>query len=260
MHGAPALPEGFTRLPYANPAAPKGGRLVQGVLGTFDSLNPLIVKGIPVPSIRGYVTESLMARGYDEPFTLYGLIASSVETDPQRSYVVFRLNPLARFSDGKPVTAEDVIFSWKLLRDHGRPNYRNYYAKVVGAETMGPHAVRFDLSESNDRELPLILGLMAVLAEHAVVPDRFEETSFVAPLGSGPYVVGEVNPGKSMTLKRNPDYWGRDLPINHGLWNFEELRFDYYRDANTYMEAFKRGLYDFRAELDPARWQTGYDF
>ena len=260
MHGEPAMPEGFEGMPYANADAPKGGRLVQGVLGTFDSLNPFIVKGIPIPSIRGYVTESLMARGYDEPFTLYGLIASSVETDLQRSYVIFRLNPLARFSDGKPITAEDVIFSWKLLRDHGRPNYRNYYAKVAGAEAMGPQAVRFDLSESNDRELPLILGLMPVLAEHAVVPDRFEETSFVAPLGSGPYVVGEVDPGRSVMLKRNPHYWGRDLPVNRGLWNLEELRFDYYRDANTYMEAFKRGLYDFRAEFDPARWQTDYDF
>jgi len=260
MHGEPAMPEGFEGMPYANADAPKGGRLVQGVLGTFDSLNPFIVKGIPIPSIRGYVTESLMARGYDEPFTLYGLIASSVETDLQRSYVIFRLNPLARFSDGKPITAEDVIFSWKLLRDHGRPNYRNYYAKVAGAEAMGPQAVRFDLSESNDRELPLILGLMPVLAEHAVVPDRFEETSFVAPLGSGPYVVGEVDPGRSVMLKRNPDYWGRDLPVNRGLYNFDEVRFDYYRDAGSMFEAFKSGLVQFRYEEDPIRWTEAYDF
>ncbi len=260
MHGAPALPEGFARLPYANPAAPKGGRLVQGVLGTFDSLNPLIVKGIAPPSIRGYVVESLMARGYDEPFTLYGLIARSVETDAQRSYVTFHLDPAAKFSDGKPVTAEDVIFSWQLLRDKGRPNHRTYYAKVAKAEAIGEQAVRFDLSGSDDRELALILGLMPVLAKHAVKPETFEETSFQAPLGTGPYVVGEVDPGKSVTLKRNPDYWGRGLAINRGLWNFDEVRFDYYREANSHLEAFKRGLYDLRNEHDPGRWQTAYDF
>jgi peptide/nickel transport system substrate-binding protein len=260
MHGAPAWPEGFSRVPYANPTAPKGGRLVQGVLGTFDSLNPLIVKGIAPPSIRGYVVESLMARGYDEPFTLYGLIARKVETDAQRSYVTFHLDPAAKFSDGKPVTPEDVIFSWQLLRDKGRPNHRTYYAKVAKAEALGEQAVRFDLSGSNDRELALILGLMPVLAKHAVKPELFEETSFQAPLGSGPYIVSEVDPGKSVTLKRNPNYWGRDLPINRGLWNFDEVRFDYYREANSHLEAFKRGLYDMRNEHDPGRWQTAYDF
>ena len=260
MHGAPALPEGFTRLPYADPAAPKGDRLVQGVLGTFDSLNPLIVKGIAPPSIRGYVIESLMARGYDEPFTLYGLIARAIETDAQRSYVTFHLDPAAKFSDGKPVTAEDIIFSWQLLRDKGRPNHRTYYAKVAKAEALGEQAVRFDLSGSDDRELALILGLMPVLAKHAVKPETFEETSFQAPLGTGPYIVGEVDPGKSVTLKRNPDYWGRDLAINRGLWNFDEVRFDYYREANSHLEAFKRGLYDLRNEHDPGRWQTAYDF
>jgi peptide/nickel transport system substrate-binding protein len=223
------------------------------VLGTFDSLNPLIVKGIAPPSIRGYVVESLMARGYDEPFTLYGLIARSVETDAQRSYVTFHLDPAAKFSDGKPVTAEDVIFSWQLLRDKGRPNHRTYYAKVAKAEAIGEQAVRFDLSGSDDRELALILGLMPVLAKHAVKPETFEETSFQAPLGTGPYVVGEVDPGKSVTLKRNPDYWGRDLAINRGLWNFDEVRFDYYREANSHLEAFKRGLYDLRIEHDPGR-------
>ncbi|HEY6602334.1 MAG TPA: extracellular solute-binding protein, partial [Xanthobacteraceae bacterium] len=240
--------------------APKGGRLVQGVLGTFDSLNPLIVKGIAPPSIRGYVVESLMARGYDEPFTLYGLIARKVETDAQRSYVTFHLDPAAKFSDGKPVTPEDVIFSWQLLREKGRPNHRTYYAKVAKAEVLGEQAVRFDLSGSNDRELALILGLMPVLAKHAVKPELFEETSFQAPLGSGPYIVSEVDPGKSVTLKRNPNYWGRDLPINRGLWNFDEVRFDYYREANSHLEAFKRGLYDMRIEHDPGRWQTAYDF
>jgi peptide/nickel transport system substrate-binding protein len=234
--------------------------LVQGVLGTFDSLNPLIVKGIAPPAIRNYVVESLMARGYDEPFTLYGLIARGVETDAERSYVTFHLDPAAKFSDGAPVTAEDVIFSWQLLRDKGRPNHRTYYAKVAKAEAIGEQAVRFDLSGSDDREIALILGLMPVLAKHAVNPETFEETSFQAPLGTGPYLVAEVDPGKSVTLKRNPNYWGRDLSINRGLWNFDEIRLDYYREANSHLEAFKRGLYDFRNELDPGRWQTAYDF
>jgi peptide/nickel transport system substrate-binding protein len=260
MHGEPAMPAGFSRLPYADPFAPKGGRLVQGVLGTFDSLNPLIVKGIAVPAIRGLVVESLMARGYDEPFTLYGLIARSVETDEERSYVTFHLDPAARFADGAPITPEDVLFSWQLLRDHGRPNHRTYYAKVVKAEQIGERAVRFDLTGSNDRELALILGLMPVLAKHAVATERFEETSFQAPLGSGPYVVDSVDPGRSVSFKRNPAYWGRDLAINRGFWNFDEIRFDFYRDANSHLEAFKRGLYDLRVEHDPTRWRTAYDF
>jgi peptide/nickel transport system substrate-binding protein len=201
-----------------------------------------------------------MARVYVEPFTLYGLIAETVENDAERSFVTFRLNPAARFSDGKPITAEDVIFSWQLLRDRGRPNYRSYYVKVNKAEAISSREVRFDLAGSNDRELPLILGLMPILAKHATQPERFEETSFQAPLGSGPYMVSAVQPGKSFTLKRDPNYWGRDLAINRGFWNFDEIRFDYYREANSHMEAFKRGLYDLRHELDPGHWQTAYTF
>jgi len=270
MHGAPALPAGFDHFPYANPAAPKGGRLVQGVLGSFDSLNPFIVKGLPPQGLRaplvsgnnaisGYVVESLMVRGYDEPFTLYGLLAKTVETDAGRTYVTFTLDPDARFSDGTPVTPEDVLFSWALLRDHGRPNHRTFYSKVTRAAVVGKRSVRFDLP-GDDRELPLILGLMPVLAKHAVDPDTFEETSMTPLLGSGPYRVGEVDPGKSIMLARNPDYWGRDLSVNRGFWNFDEVRFDYYRDANSYHEAFKKGLFDVRKEDDPGRWTSAYDF
>ncbi|MGB6538579.1 MAG: extracellular solute-binding protein [Xanthobacteraceae bacterium] len=258
MHGAPAMPEGFTALPYVNPDAPKGGTLVEGVLGTFDSLNPLIVMGVPVNAVRGYVIESLMARGYDEPFTLYGLLAKSVETDDARDYVTFRLDPAAHFSDGVPVTAADVVFSWKLLRDRGRPNHRTYYSKVVHAEILDVHTVRFDLSGEN-REMPLILGLMPILPKHAVDVASFEQTTLRKPIGSGPYVLDSVRAGSSVTFKRDPNYWGRDLPINRGLWNFDRVRFDYYRDANSYFEAFKAGLYDVRSEQDPTRWQTGYN-
>jgi peptide/nickel transport system substrate-binding protein len=271
MQGEPALAEGFRAARYVNPDAPKGGRLVEGVLGSFDSLNPFIVKGLVPQGIRspfvsgsniisGYVVESLMARGYDEPFTLYGLIARTVETDDARSYVTFTLDPAARFSDGQPVTPQDVLFSWQLLREHGRPNHRLYYGKVASAAIVGDLAIRFDLAGANDRELPLILGLMPVLPEHAITPETFEESSLTPPIGSGPYVVGKVEAGKSVALKRNPDYWGRDLPINRGFWNFDEIRFDYYRDANSYHEAFKKGLFDLRTETDPGRWQTAYDF
>ncbi|MBC7578852.1 MAG: ABC transporter substrate-binding protein [Tardiphaga sp.] len=260
MHGAPALPAGFRQMPYVNPDAPQGGRLVQGVLGTFDSLNPFIVRGLAVPQIRGFVVESLMTRGQDEAFTLYGLLAESVETDDARSYVTFRINPAARFADGHPVSAVDVLFSWQLLRDKGRPNHRQYYAKVARAEALDQRTVRFDFGGAPDRELPLILGLMPVLPKHAVQPDSFEETSMAPPLGSGPYRVTAVKAGAAVTLTRNPDYWGRDLPVNRGLWNFDEIRLDYYREANAHFEAFKRGLYDFRLENEPLRWHDGYDF
>jgi peptide/nickel transport system substrate-binding protein len=260
MHGQPALPAGFDHFAYADPDAPKGGRLVQGVLGAFDSLNPLIVKGIAVQQIRGYVIESLMARGYDEPFTLYGLLADSVETNDARDYVTFHLRPEARFSDGHAVTADDVLFSWELLKNHGRPNFRLYYGKVSEAKALDRSTIRFDLGAANDRELPLILGLMPILPRHAVDVARFEETSLTAPVGSGPYRVTEVKPGASVTLTRNPDYWGKDLNVNRGLWNFDEVRFDYFRDANSGFEAFARGLIDFRLETEPSRWSTGYNF
>src|SRR2546421_12380125 len=204
MHGAPALPADFTHMPYANPEAPKGGRLVQGFLGTFDSLNPLIVRGLAVQQIRGFVVESLMARGNNEAFTLYGLLAKTVETDDVRSYVTFHLDPKARFSDGQPVLADDVMFSWALLRDKGRPNHRQYYSKVAKAEALDTLTVRFDFGGAPDRELPLILGLMPVLPRHATDPATFEDTSMTPPMGTGPYRVTAVRPGARGTVARNP--------------------------------------------------------
>jgi peptide/nickel transport system substrate-binding protein len=260
MQGAPALPPDFAHMPYANPDAPKGGRLVQGVLGTFDSLNPFIVRGLAVQQIRGYVVESLMARGNDEAFSLYGLLAQSLETNDARNFVTFHLDPRARFADGEPVLAEDVLFSWALLRDKGRPNHRQYYAKVAKAAALDSRTVRFDFADAGDRELPLILGLMPIFPKHAINVLTFEETSMTAPVGSGPYRVTSVKPGASLTLTRNPDYWGRDLPVNRGLWNFDEIRLDFYRESNGLFEAFKRGLYDFRVENEPLRWHESYNF
>jgi peptide/nickel transport system substrate-binding protein len=209
--------------------------------------------------IGGHVIESLMTRGYDEPFTLYGLIARRVATNVARTFVTFELDPAARFSDGKPVTPADILFSWQLLRDKGRPNHRIYYSKVTQAQAVGSNAVRFDLP-GDDRELPLILGLMPVLPKHAIDPATFEETTVKPMIGSGPYLIGKVDPGRSLTLLRDPDYWGRDRGVNRGLWNFDEIRYDFYRDPSTLHEAFKRGLSDARKESDPARWMQGYDF
>ncbi len=161
---------------------------------------------------------------------------------------------------GSRCTAEDVLFSWALLRDHGRPGHREYYSKVAKAEALDPLTVRFDFGGVPDRELPLILGLMPILPKHATDVAHFEETTLTPPIGSGPYRVGDVKPGASVTFTRNPDYWGRDLPVNRGFWNFDEIRIDFYRDANAQFEAFKRGLYDFRNESEPLRWHDGYDF
>ena len=263
MHGSPTLGADFPNLPYANPAAPKGGRIVFGVLGTFDTLNPFTVRGISAQGIApplGLVYQSLMARSADEPFSLYGSLAQTVEIPEDRSSVLFHLDPRARFSDGKPVTAEDVLFTWSLLKEKGKPNVRGYYSKVVSATAPDPLTVAFDLSGANDRELPLILALMPILPKHLVDPQKFEETTLSPPVGSGPYIISEVKPGESISYRRNPNFWGNDLPVNKGLYNVDEYRFDYYRDANTLFEAFKGGLYDVRSEDNSTRWVTGYDF
>jgi peptide/nickel transport system substrate-binding protein len=259
MHGEPALPPDFTHFPYANADAPKGGRIIFGVQGTFDSLNPFPVKGLSAAhGISGFVVESLMRRSLDEPFTLYPLIARSVEFPADRSAVTFHLDPRARFSDGKPVTSADVRFTFELLRDQGRPNYRNSYAKVARVELPDEHTIHFDLTGANDRELPLILGIMPVLARHSADAASFAATSFRPLLGSGPYTVAAVKPGESISYRRDPAYWGAELPGNRGTFNFDEVRYDYYRDANSLFEAFKAGLYDYRVESDPTRWLNGY--
>lgn len=260
MHGAPREAADFTHFPYTNPDAPKGGRATFAVRGSFDSLNPLIVKGVSAEGIREYLYESLLARAYDEPFSLYGLIAEGVETPPDRSYVEFTLNPNAKFSDGTPITVDDVIFSHAVLRDRGRPNHRSYYKKVAKVEKTGDRKVRFTFDGSGDREMPLIMGLMPILPHHLFTPETFEKTTLKPPIGSGPYIIARLDPGKTITYKRDPDYWGRDLPVNRGLYNFDEIRYDYYRDTGSMFEAFKSGLVQLRPEGDPTRWTEGYNF
>jgi peptide/nickel transport system substrate-binding protein len=260
LHGQPAMTGDFAHLPYVNPAAPKGGRVTLGVLGSFDSLNPLIVKGSPVAGVREFAVESLMARGLDEPFTLYGLLAETIDVAKDGLSVTFQLNPKAAFNDRKPVTADDVLLSFELLKSKGRPNHRTYFSKVTSAEKVGVAGIRFTFQDANDRELPLILGLMPVFAKHATDPETFDKTSMMPIVGSGPYKVGRVDPGRSISYARDPDYWGRELPINRGRFNFDEVRFDYFRDSSVMIEAFKRGAIDLRLEEDPGRWADAYNF
>lgn len=260
MHGLPKQPADFSHFSYVDPDAPKGGRLTLSAFGSFDSLNPLIVKGEAVSGIREYVYESLMARGLDEPFTLYGLIAETIDVPDDRSSITFNLNPKARFSDGTAVTADDVLFSWELLKEKGRPNHRTYYSKVAKAERLSDRSVRFTFDTSGDREMPLILGLLPVLPKHLIDPDTFESTTLDPPVGSGPYRVGKVDAGRSITYERNADYWGKDLAVNRGRFNFDEIRFEYFRESSVMFEAFKTGQVDVWAEDDPRRWANGYDF
>jgi peptide/nickel transport system substrate-binding protein len=263
-HGVPALAAGFPHLPYANPEAPRGGRLVVGAYGTFDSMNPFISRGA-VPEVSGgsgintLIVQPLMMRSLDEPFTLYGLVAETIETAPDRSWVEFRLNPKATFSDGKPVTTEDLKFTFELLKERGRPVQRNAYKRVKDVEVRDARTIRFLFTEA-DSELPLLLALMPALAKHDVKVETFEQPTFKPPLGSGPYVLAELDAGKSFTLRRNPNFWGRDLPILKGHHNVDEIRVDFYRDSSSLFEAFKVGLFDVRFETDPGKWLDGYDF
>ncbi|HYC24706.1 MAG TPA: extracellular solute-binding protein, partial [Roseiarcus sp.] len=195
-----------------------------------------------------------------EPFSLYGLIAESLETDAARDFVVFHLDPRAQFSDGSPITAADVAFSFALLKEKGRPQQRAAYGLVKAIETLDDLTVRFDLSGADDRELPLTLAMMPVLSRAHVDAAHFEDQTLQIPVASGPYVVADVQPGQRLVLKRNPHYWARDLPAARGLYNFDEIQIDYYRDAATMFEAFKAGLYDFRVETDPTLWLKGYNF
>jgi len=262
MHGAPELAAGFDHLPYADPSAAKpGGRLRVGLAGTFDSLNPFNVKsGSTSQGLVGNVFQPLMARSLDEPFTFYGLVARTVELDPEREHLTFHLDPAAHFSDGAPITSADVLFTFNLLKAKGRLQHRNPYGLVKSIDAPDSLTVRYDLTGSGSRELPLILALMPVLPRHATDAARFEEASLAIPIGSGPYVVEKVDPGARLLLRRDPKYWGRDLPTQRGLYNFDEIDIAYFRDANTLFEAFKSGLVDYREESSSTRWSAAYDF
>lgn len=260
MHGEPALGPDFTHFPYANPEAPVGGRLAIALQGTYDSLNPFIVLGVAPDAGPKYVWESLMARSLDEPFTLYGLVARSITMPEDRSWAEFALDPRAAFSDGEKLTAQDVKISFELLRDKGKPYYRGNFGKVSAVEVIDDHTIRFEFGAGGDRELPLLIGMMPIFATHTIDPETFDQTTLAPPVGSGPYVFETVSPGERVVLRRRADYWGADLPVRRGMNTVDEIRYEFFRDANTMFEAFKTGVYDLRFETDATRWATGYDF
>jgi peptide/nickel transport system substrate-binding protein len=259
MHGRPKHGPSTTHLPYVNPDAPKGGRLSLGQLGAFDSLNPLIIKGQAATGIRDFVLESLLGRALDEPFSLYGLIAESVDVPADRSAITFRIRPEARFSDGAPITADDVIASHALLSAKGLPYMRAYYGKVERTVRLGEREVRFEFKARGDREIPLIIGLMPVLPRHRFTPETMDQTTLEPIVGSGPYVIAEVDRGRSITFRRNPAYWGRDLWLVKGRFNFDEVRYTYYSEPEVMFRDFQAGHIDFRLEDDPKRWATDYE-
>lgn len=254
---------------YVNPKAPKGGTLRLSAIGTFDSTNPYLTKGIAPGGVSLFseplVFESLLKRAKDEPFSLYGLIAESLEVALDRSWIIFHLNPKATWADGRPITVEDVIFSHKILRDKGRPNLRLFYSRVQKVEKLGNRSVKFTFKpledgRGYDPELPLLIGLAHVLPKHFFEGRDFEKVSLKPLMGSGPYRLESLKPGHGVTYVRRSDYWGWGLPVNAGQHNFDRIKFEYYRDTKVALEAFKAGQYDFRGEPNPRNWYTSYDF
>ncbi len=258
MHGDLKYGPDFKHFDYVNPAAPKGGELKQEAIGTYDSFNPFIIKGTPAAGI-GQIYDTLLVPSADEPFSEYGLLAEKVETPPDRSWVAFTLRANARWQDGKPVTPEDVIWTFKALRDQGQPFYHAYYGSVAEVTKTGERTVKFTFKPGDNRELPLILGQLPVLPSHYWKSRAFDQTTLDRPLGSGPYRLGAFEAGRYVTYLRNPDYWGAALPVNVGRNNFDTIRYDYYRDSTVSLEAFKAGAYDIRLEQSAKDWATAYD-
>lgn len=258
MHGEPKYGPDFTNFDYVNPDAPKGGAIRLADSGTFDSFNPFIPKGTPGASSS---IETLMEGSGDEPFTMYGLIAESVAWPEDRSWVTFTLRPEARWQDGEPITVEDVVWSFETLKTKGHPFYRYYYGSVEKAEQVGERQVKFSFSEVGNRELPLIMGQLPVLPKHYWEAEGrdFAATTLEPPLGSGPYRVKSFEAGRFIVLERVEDYWGKDLPINRGRYNFDEIRYDFYRDATAIRLALKSGDIDYREENQAKAWALEYD-
>lgn len=257
LYGDLKYPANFQHYDYTNPAAPKGGQIKEWALGTFDTFNSFIIKGTPAEGL-GLIYDSLMDQAQDEPFSQYGLLAESVELAAQRDQVTFTLRPNARFADGHPVTAADVVFTFNALLEQGRPFYRAYLGDIARIEALAPNQVRFYLKHGDNRELPLIIGQIPILPAHFWQQQDFSATLMQPPLGSGPYRLTAFEPGRSVTYQRNPDYWGKDLPVNRGRYNFDQIRYDYYRDDSVALEAFKAGEYDFRQETSSKQWATSY--
>jgi len=258
MHGDLRYPSDFTHFGYTNPDAPKGGSVRLSAVGSFDSLNPYILKGRKANSL-GLVFDTLTESSGDEAFSRYGLVAVSMEVPEDRSWVIFNLRPEARFHDGSPITAEDVAFSLEMLKAKGHPFYRSYFGSVGKTEILGPHRIKFSFAGGENRELPLIVGELPILPKAWWETREFDKTTLEFPLGSGPYRIKQIDPGRSITYERVEDYWAKDLPVNKGRYNFDEIRIDYYRDSTVALEAFKAGEFDFRQENVAKNWATAYN-
>jgi microcin C transport system substrate-binding protein len=257
IHGDLKYPPRFAHFAYVDPRAPKGGSVTLSAVGTFDNLNPYILKGGPAAGIAT-TFDTLTVNSSDEPSSEYGLVAETIDTPPDRSWVAFTLRRAARFHDGSPMTVEDVIWTFDTLRTKGHPQYRSYYAAVASVEKTGPRTVRFIFKEGDNRELPVILGQLPVLSKAYWAGRDFTKTTLQAPLGSGPYRVESMEPGRSITYRRVSDDWGATLPVNVGRYNFDGLRYDYYRDDTVALEAFKGGAYDLRQERSSKNWARAY--
>lgn len=265
MHGDLKYKTDFKNLEYANPDAPKSGTLKIDAVGTFDSLNPFIIKGSPAAGMiylgQSYVYDSLMEQANDEPFSMYGLLAETIERPKDNSWVAFNLRKEAKFADGQPVTADDVVWTFNSMMEKGAPFFKAYYGDVKTVEATSPSRVIFKFSHNDNAELPLILSQLAILPKHYWTADGRDigATTLTPPLGNGPYKVGAVSPGRSIEYVRNPDYWGKDLPINKGRYNFDRIVIDYYKDMNVSLEAFLAGQYDYRLENTAKLWKTAYN-
>ena len=260
MYDTPQLPHDFVSLPYANPNAKKGGTLKIGAVGSFDSLNPHIVKGRSPWQLRFWGYETLMGRSWDEPFTLYGLLAESIETGPNREWVEFKLRKEAKFSDNSPVTIEDVIWSYETLGTIGHWRYRGLWKKIKSIKKTGPRSVKIFFNEDNP-ELALLAGMRPILKKSQWNDSDFENSSLeIIPISTAAYRISEIDPGKSITMERNPDYWGNDLPFRKGTLNFDKISLEYFGDSTVLFEAFKAGEIDIFREGNAEKWETQFNF
>jgi microcin C transport system substrate-binding protein len=258
MHGDLKYRAGFKHFDYANPNAPKSGKVRLHTIGTFDSFNGFIVKGNPAAG-TSFIYNTLMASSADEAFTQYGELAEEIYMPEDRSWVAFKLRKQARWHDGKPVTPEDVIWSFNTLVKQGQPFFRFYYGNVREVIQVGADIVRFNFKPGDNRELPLILGQVTILPKHYWATRDFTKTTLEPPLGSGPYRIKAFEAGRSVTVERVKDYWGKDIAVHKGFYNFNEIRYDYYRDSTIALEALKAGEYDYRSENSSKAWATAYD-
>lgn len=253
-------PANFTHFEYTNPKAPKGGHLRIAALGRFDSLNPFIVRGDPAPGITSNYYATLLEPSHDESGAMYGYVAETVDVATDKKSVTFRLNPKALFHDGTPITAEDVAFSFEIIRTKGWPMYRSYYADISHVTIQNPHELTFHFKTDKNEELPLIIGQLAILSKAYYTARKFDEVSLKPPPGSGPYEIESIDPGHSITYRRTQNWWGQNLPCQAGCNNFDRITYDMYRDTNSMFEAFKAGRIDIHHESMAARWKTAYNF